>query len=505
MVFERLFQSRFIALVCLGFVMASAQYPDTLWSRVHSISPAGDIDDGKCIRQTTDGGCIITGACVPNGMVSAADVLLLKTDSVGMMQWVKSFGIEFMDEGFSVEQTLDGGYIIGGRALFITGPNPNSDNQSDIWLIKTDANGDTVWTRTYGGSGHDYCTWVKQTADSGFVLCGTMNSGRSYPPTCFLDYTQSETECAFLMKTSPGGGMVWTKTYETGSYGNCVRQTPDGGYILVGMRVSNDQPDIYLVKTDSIGDTLWTKTIGRVDSLEFGRAIQILPDGYILAGHIGPMPIAGVDGLLVKTDLSGNVLWTNSYGDSLSDVLNTIELAPDGGFYLFGNTNCVFHIHVGNIWAFGTDAQGSMLWQRIYDLALSDYCWSSTKTSDGCCAVTGLLGYTLGGDLWQAKIGMEPGIAENMQPQVGYGMVTNQPNPFNNATKISYVVSQPGFVSLEVYDALGRKIKTLINGFQDAGEYSTYCEAANMPGGVYFCRLLVGNVVVASHRMLLIR
>ncbi|MCK4941054.1 T9SS type A sorting domain-containing protein, partial [candidate division WOR-3 bacterium] len=494
-----------IMLLCLGFVFVLAQYPDTLWTRIHSISPYGDIDDGRCVRRTNDGGYIIAGACVPNGGVSAADVLLLKTDSLGYIQWVKSFGIEFMDEGLSVEQTFDGGYIIGGRALFITGPNPNNDNQSDIWMIKTDLNGDTVWTKTYGDSGHDYCTSIHQTSDSGYIMAGTMNSGRSYAPTCFLEYTQSTTECAFLTKTDSEGEIIWTKTYQVGSYGNCVQQTTDGGYVLVGMIVSDDQPDIYLVKTDSFGDTLWTETIGSTDSLEFGRAVRQLSDGYIIVGHIGPMPMAGVDGLLVRTDPSGEVVWTNSYGDSLSDVGNSIEVTPDGGFFVVGNTNCMMHVHIGNMWAFKTDAEGNLLWERIYDIALSDFCWSCTETSDGGYVVTGLLGYSLGGDLWLAKIGRESGIEDATQWPVRYPSIRNHPNPFSKSTVISYLISQPGFVSMGIYDMLGRKVHTLVNEFQRADKYSIYFDARTLASGVYFCKLKVGDAAVETHSMLLIR
>lgn len=499
------FQLRVIMLLCLGFVCVSAQYPDTLWTRIHSISPAGDIDEGRCVQQTTDGGYIITGACVPNGMISHPDVLLLKTDSLGYIEWVKSFGIEFFDEAFSVKQTFDGGYVIAGRALFITGPNPNSDNQSDIWLIKTDTNGDTVWTRTYGDSGHDYCTWIEQTPDSGFILAGTMNSGRSYPPTCFLEYTQSTTECAFLMKTNSVGDIAWTKTYRTGSYGNCVQHTGDGGYILVGMIISDDQPDIYLVKTDPSGDTLWTKTIGCNDSLEFAKAIRQLPDGYIIVGHIGPMPVAGVDGLLLKTDPVGEVLWQNTYGDSLSDVVNSVEVAPDGGFFVVGNTNCVWHVHIGNMWAFRTGPNGNLLWERRYDIALSDYAWSCTRTSDSCYVVSGLLGYTIGGDLWLAKIGPETGIEEITKSPVRHPPIRNHPNPFSKSTVISYSIMEPDFVSLEVYDMLGRKVHTLVNEFQRADKYTIYFDANTLANGVYFCRLKAGGATVETHRMLLIR
>jgi hypothetical protein len=329
-----------------------------------------------------------------------------------------------------------------------------------------------------------------------------MNSGRSYPPTCFLEYTQSTTECALLMKTDPDGEMVWTKTYRTGSYGNYARQTADDGYILTGICVSNDQPDIYLVKTDSVGDTLWTKIIGCIDSLEFGKTIQNLPDGYVIGGHIGPMPLAGVDGLLVRTDLSGNVLWTNSYGDSLSDVINAIERTPDGSFMLFGNTNCMFHVHNGNMWVFATDTWGTMLWQRTYDLALNDYCWSSIQTSDGCYAVAGFCGYMFGGDLWQAKIGMEPGIEEGSDQNAHGIYLRNHPNPFNGLTKIHYVVSKPDVVSIAIYDVLGRKVQKLVDRFHGVGEYSVDFDASNIPAGTYFCELRIGGSIVAARGMM---
>ena len=493
-----------IVLLCMTLVMASAQYPDTLWSRIHSISPYGDIDEGRCVQQTSDGGYIIAGVCVPDGMISHPDVLLLKTDSLGFIQWVKSFGIEFFDEAFSVRQTFDGGYIVAGRTLFITGPNPNIDNQSDIWLIKTDMHGDTVWTQIYGGIGHDYCTWVEQTPDSGYILTGTMNSGRSYPPTCFPEYTQSPTECAFLMRTDRYGGVIWTRTYQVGSYGNCVQQTTDGGYMLVGMIVSNSQPDIYLVKTNPYGDTLWTKTIGSTDSLEFAKAIRQLADGYVLVGHVGPMPMAGVDGLLLKTDPWGNVLWQNVFGDSLSDVINAIDLSPDQGFFAVGNTNCMGHVHIGNIWVFKTDSAGNQLWQRIYDIALSDYAWSCTSTSDGCYVVTGLLGYTIGGDLWLAKIGSESGIDENSRTPIHPGIIRIHPNPFCTSTAISYTVAEPAVVSLVIYDIMGRRIRTLVNGYQNADQHSVVFNARSLPNGVYFCTLKIGNHLPQTQRMVLV-
>jgi len=497
------FKLHITVLLLLAAILASAQYPDTLWTRIHAIT--NDIDEGRCVRQTADGGYIITGSCVPNGTISHLDLLLLKTDSQGYMTWMKCFAIELVEEGFSVQQTFDGGYIIGGRALLITGPNPYTDNQSEIWLLKTDVNGDTVWTNTYGGNGHDYCTWVEQTSDSGYILTGTMNSGRSYPPNCFLEYTQSATEHAFLMKTDHLGEVTWTKTFQVGSYDSCVLQTADGGYVLAGMVVSNDQPDIYLVKTDSMGDTLWTQTIGRSDSLEFARAVREMSDGYVIAGHIGPMPVASVDGLVVKTDFSGQVLWMNNYDVSLSDVVNSIVPAPGGGYVAAGNANCQWHIHNGNMWVFGINSEGNMLWQRIYDIALNDYVWSCTKTLDSCYVVTGLLGYGFGGDLWLAKIGLEEGVGENSARSVRQNSIRIHPNPFHESTTISYVVAQPDLVDLEIYDMLGRRVCTLVREFKDAGNYSTNFEAENLPNGIYYCNVRVGANNLETKRMLLVR
>ena len=151
---------------------AWGQAPDTLWSRIHSISPDGDVDDGKCVRQTDDGGFVVTGSCVPDGVTSAIDVLLLKTDESGHIQWVKSFGREYVDEGLAVEQTSDGGYLAVGP-IREDGAEP-----SDLWLVKVDAAGEEEWVTTLGGADFDFPTSVRQTSDGAYVVAGwTMSSG----------------------------------------------------------------------------------------------------------------------------------------------------------------------------------------------------------------------------------------------------------------------------------------------------------------------------------------
>jgi hypothetical protein len=179
-------------------------------------------------------------------------------------------GIEF-DWGQSVQQTQDGGYIVAGQTQSF-GP-----WDYDVYLVKTDSVGDTVWTRTYGGN-HDDAGWsVQQTQDAGYVVAGfTMSFGAG-------DYD------VYLVKTDSLGDSVWTRTYGgfDADLGYSVQQTEDRGYIIAGETHSFDMGsgDVYLVKTDSVGDTVWTRTYGGSD-WDFGYSVQQTQDGgYVVGGQ----------------------------------------------------------------------------------------------------------------------------------------------------------------------------------------------------------------------------
>ena len=163
--------------------------------------------------------------------------------------WTKTFGGSSGDGGYKVQQTTDGGYILlGGTSSFGAG-------NSDIWLIKTNSYGDTIWTRTFGGSDNDVGWSVIQTDDEGYIIIGTKN-----PYGINAD--------VWLIKTDSFGNTLWTKTYggNDEDSGNSIQQTSDGGYIITGMTASYGagNGDVWLLKTDSLGDTLWTHTYGGI-------------------------------------------------------------------------------------------------------------------------------------------------------------------------------------------------------------------------------------------------
>jgi hypothetical protein len=492
----------FIVIILSFYGNQFAQVPDTLWSKIHNLT--NDIDEGNCVRQTSDGGYIITGTCVPNGLVSHGDILLLKADASGNIVWSKTHGRDFFESSFSVEQTSDGGYIIAGRA--VTGSYPIIEPPiSDGWILKTDINGDTLWTKTYGGSGNDYCTSIQRTPDSGYILTGTMNSEYCYPNYEVNEDYEPETSRAWLFKTDADGTPLWTKTYFERSHGNSVVVTSDGGYIIAGWVFpdeGNNQSDVLIIKTDSSGDTLWTKIIGGED-YDIGLCIRETQNGYVITGQTKPAG-APYDALLIKTDLSGEVLWMKTPGGQKSDCGFSLDLTADGGFFITGTTNGNWWIHQGDMWLFKTDADGNMLWERIYNIRLCDYAWSGVQTTDGGYVVSGMTSTGFGGDLWLAKIAPAPtGIEENQSAVTDYVLYQNYPNPFNPSTAIKFTLPKTSDVSLKIYNIIGEEVVTLVNDRLSGGMYHYQWDAANLASGVYVYRLEAGTFAEAKKMILM--
>ncbi|MCK4575365.1 hypothetical protein KAU34_03060, partial [candidate division WOR-3 bacterium] len=145
----------------------SAQGPDTLWVRKYG---GLDMDEAHSVQQTSDGGYIIVGMTKPFGVVKTLNVYLIKTDANGDTIWTKMFGGSNYDAGHSVQQTSDGGYIIAGMTISF------GVDSGDVYLIKTNSFGDTLWTKTYGGVNFDCGYSVQQTSDGGYIIAGRTGS-----------------------------------------------------------------------------------------------------------------------------------------------------------------------------------------------------------------------------------------------------------------------------------------------------------------------------------------
>ena len=251
----------------------------------------GGNDGGSSVQQTTDGGYIITGYLSNNE--SGFDVWLIKTDDQGNEEWNQTFGGNSNDFSYSVQQTMDGGYIItGGTQSFGSG-------ESDLWLIKTDSQGNEEWNQTFGGSGYDRGSSVEQTMDGGYVITGGTQSFGS---------GGSDSD-VWLIKTDSQGNEEWNQTFGGGG-GNSVKQTNDGGYVVIGG--TDSEENVWLIKTDSQGNEEWNKTYGGSEDDHGISGEQTSDGGYIITGSTRSYNRGRYDVYLIKTDPNGN---TEPYED----------------------------------------------------------------------------------------------------------------------------------------------------------------------------------------------
>jgi hypothetical protein len=209
--------------------------------------------------------------------------------------FAKTYGGTGYDHAFSVQQTSDGGYIVAGTTnSFYAG-----GHHYDVFLIKTDANGNVQWAKTYGGTDDEGARFVQQTSDGGYIVAGTTGSfgPGGYP--------------LFLIKTDANGNVQWAKTYGGIHWDEArsVQQTSDGGYIVAGWVSSYGagNRDFFLVKTDANGDIQWAKTYGGAGVDEVFSFQQTSDGGYIVVGYTTSFGAGRGDFFLIKTDANGDI------------------------------------------------------------------------------------------------------------------------------------------------------------------------------------------------------
>jgi len=348
-------------------------------------------DYGRSVEQTTDGGYIITGftESFGNGLI---DVWLIKTDSQGNEEWNQTFGGSESDYGNSVQQTTDGGYIING--------NLKSDGIVNVYLIKTDSDGNEEWNQTFGGNSNDLGRSVQQTSDGGYVITGgTSSFGNGDRDT-------------WLIKTDSNGNEEWNQTFGGSGRdeGRSVEQTTDGGFIITGRTESfgNGGYDVWLIKTDSNGDEVWNQTFGGSED-DYGLSVEQTTDGgYIITGHTDSFGNGSSDVWLIKTDSNGNEEWNQTFGGSSGDYGYSVEQTTDGGFIITGGTGS-FGNGYYDVWLIKTDFQGNEEWNQIFGGSESDYGYSVEQTTDGGYIITGFtFSFGNGGsDVWLIKTDSE--------------------------------------------------------------------------------------------------
>ena len=342
--------------ICEGDVLAQ-------WNRTY-----GGIgyEDALSVVQTSDGGYAIAGYTASFG-AGASDFWLVKTDANGNMEWNKTYGGTNADVAYSIIQTSDGGYALAG----FTGPY----HYYDLWFVKTDADGNMEWNKTFGGISNDVAHSVIQTVDGGYALAGWTES-----------FGAGEGDF-WLIKTDANGNMQWNKTYGWNEFCEeafSIIQSNDGGYVMAGCLIDLflHTADYWLVKTDMNGNMEWNRSYGGYPrpSNAIYSVIQTSDGGYTLAGR--------GEFLLFKTDKNGIIEWHRRYEGSYVDEAYSVVQTVDGGYALAGVVNW-FGGDDYDFWLAKTDINGNMEWNATFGGPGFDVAYSIVKTSDG--------GYTMAG------------------------------------------------------------------------------------------------------------
>ena len=326
-------------------------------------------DGGASIIQAANGTYTLTGHTASSG-AGMNDVYLVNIDSAGNELWSSAFGGTALDLGLSVVQASDGGFVVTGHT-----DNLGAGN-GDVYLVKTDASGNIEWSKTFGTVIPQSGSYMDHTSDGGYILTG---------------YSADFGTTIYLIKIDDVGTEQWSNVYSVVNkdFGNCGHQTSDGGFIISGTRKGfTGSQSMIAVKTDSIGDTTWTREIGGSGN-DYGLCIiETYDKGFVMIGSTSSFGAGLDDVYLVKLDASGNTLWTKTFGGTQRDEGKDIRQLPDSGFIIIGS-NASEGSGLSDLFILRTDKSGTELWSRTYGGSLNDYGSGLSITSDGGYIFTG--------------------------------------------------------------------------------------------------------------------
>ena len=423
------------------------QAPEIEWQNTIGGS-AEDIPE--TIEQTKDGGYIIGGSSYSSisgdkteDSKGADDFWILKLDSIGNIEWQRTLGGESLDRLYSVHQTSDLGFILGGYTSSDSSGDKTEDvaGFNDYWVMKLDSAGNIEWQNAINAIGSNYL-YVMPITTGGYLAAGCSNS----------DIAGDKTEINYggfdfwILKLNNTGEILWQKSLggesDEWNINLSIHETKDNGFILGGSSISNISGlktdtcrggyDYWILKLDSIGNILWQKTIGGNSDDYLSEIIQVFDGGYLLSGtsssdssaeklenNIGL--VDDKDFWILKLNKNGDILWQNTIGGSKNDVSTDLVETYDFGYLLGGHSSSDIdadktEASIGgyDYWILKLDSLGDVEWQKTLGGSLNENFKNIFQTTDGGftligSSTSGISGNKLenslgGGDFWVLKL-----------------------------------------------------------------------------------------------------
>ncbi|NIX63678.1 hypothetical protein [Gaetbulibacter sp. S0825] len=412
----------FCMILCLTVSSCHEDFDDnyvSIFNDIAFINTYGGSQEDHIVSivETSDGNLALFGYTnsidgdITDKTLQENDYWLIKITPDGNLLWSKTYGGSGDDVGQKVVATNDGGFAITGYSMSSDGDASKNEGFHDNWLLKLDANGNILWEKSYGFSGHDHSYSIIQTSDGGFLMTG------------FLDVTASgglgNTKVNsskrhgigefWCHKLDANGNIEWRKYF--GGTNNDrsfdVVQANDGGYVITGFSESDDfditnsygSYDYWVIKLDTAGNLLWEKSLGGSE-IDQARSIAKTDDNaYIIAGNSfstdGDVSSnkGNSDFFIVKIDDNGKVKWRKNYGGSDFDYATSISPSTNG-FLLTGNSkssdkDVTSNYGENDFWVIKINANGKLLDQKNFGGSSLDFAFDVLETTKGDIFIVG--------------------------------------------------------------------------------------------------------------------
>lgn len=457
-----------ILMISFFFIVycVSAQTFNIDWQQNYGGSEA---DSGNAVLSTNDGGYLL-GLTVnsEDGNITvptwSQDMVLIKTNSLGAIEWQKEYGGSGYESLKTLKHTSDGNFIFAGQANSENGDLTMFYGSGDIWVVKVDTLGNILWQKSYGGSGSDVANELIQTTDGGFLIVGTTYSSDG---DVTINYGTND---LWIVKIDSSGVIEWQKSFGGGSYDEAYSAIElNNNYIVVGKTGSIDvSGEFWALKIDSEGTLISENTYGIGGDNAARKIISTSDGGYAIVGHIYINDFttdhSGYEYYIIKFNENDVVEWESNFGgsdaDYAFDIIETIDgyivcghTFSDNGDILAGT----YH-GGGDIWVLAIDILGNLTSQIMLGGSQWEFAPNISKTSDSGFILSGtaesddgnVIGNFGNDDAWIIKFDSTLNIPDKEKRKSFL-----YPNPVKD---IIYLSTNHDLKGAIIYDLLGNKI-----------------------------------------------